>query len=120
MGCPEFHIHTAAGSDKEEEKYKNVHTESVEIKHQHVQAKAISKEQSMFLLSMHLWLFKFYCTFISMHRYSCTLEFWPHKFDDDYIVTLHMARERALSLNLSSVWLKCTVHVKRVHQHGHM
>ena len=48
MGCLEFHIFIAGSSNKV--KHQNVQTEAVEIKDQHVQAKAIPKEKSMLLL----------------------------------------------------------------------
>ena len=59
VNCLELHIFVAAGSDGVEIKYQNVQTEPVEFKDQHVQTKATSKELSMYLLKLHLWLF--YC-----------------------------------------------------------
>ena len=47
MNCLEIHIFIAAGPDKIEIKHQNMQRETVEIKQQHVQAKATSKEQSM-------------------------------------------------------------------------
>ena len=61
---------TAGGSDKVEIKHQNVQTEPVEIKDQDVQTKAASKEQSMYLLKLHLWLFYCQNTFCRMDRYN--------------------------------------------------
>ena len=60
----EIHMFTAVVPDKVKVKDQNMQTETVEIKHQHVQAKTRAQEQGMLLLgnTLHQWLYVLYMT----------------------------------------------------------